>query len=217
MNRKTDLNIDDTFLIRLQPDTKVNFASGDLLAITPEVDNVKRLYSIGKIDNDILLSIKKHEFGVCSKILLGLDKNELLKANIEKNKSFHFPKKSKEVILIANGTGIAPYLGMLNTTVKTHVFCGLRTKASCNIYKPFLKTSKVHFAFSQEKNKEYVQDSIAKQEALVTSVLKNKGVIMICGSVAMMKEVLLVLESISIKNLKKDLHHFKNQIKTDCY
>ena len=214
---KTNLNIDDTFLIRLQPDQKLNFTSGDLLAITPEKDNVKRLYSIGKIEDDILLSIKKHEFGVCSKLLLGLNNNETLKASIEKNKSFHFPTKAKEVILIANGTGIAPFLGMLNTNTKTHVFCGLRTKASSNLYKSYLNTSNIHFAFSQENNREYIQDNIAKQEELVTSVLKNKGVIMICGSVAMMKEVVSVLENITRKHLNKDLNHFKNQIKTDCY
>lgn len=40
---------------------------------------------------------------------------------------------------------------------------------------------------------------------------------MICGSVAMKNNVLSVLEKITIKNLAKNLSHFKNQIKTDCY
>ena len=214
---KTNLNIDDTFLIRLQPDKKLKFESGDLLAITPEKDNVKRLYSIGKVKNDILLSIKKHEFGVCSNLLSDLNTNDILKATIEQNKEFHFPKKAKEVILIANGTGIAPYLGMLNSTTKTHVFCGLRTKASAEIYKPYVKTDNLHFTFSQEENKEYVQQTIAKQEELISNVLKNKGVIMICGSIAMMNEVLRVIENSALENLGKNLNHFKNQIKTDCY
>lgn len=213
----TNLNIDDTFLIRLQPDKKLKFSSGDLLAIIPENDNVKRLYSIGKIKNDILLSIKKHQYGVCSQLLFNLNKNDVLKANIEKNKNFHFPAKAKEVILIANGTGIAPYLGMLNKTTKTHIFCGLRTKASTTIYKPYLHNKNVHYAFSKEENHEYIQDVIAQQETLISSVLKNKGVIMICGSVAMMNEVLAIIENIALKNLSKKLNQLKNQIKTDCY
>ncbi len=213
----TNLNVDDTFLIRLQPEKKLKFSSGDLLAIIPEKDNVKRLYSIGKIKNDILLSIKKHEYGVCSQLLFNLNKNDVLKASIEKNKNFHFPAKAKEVILIANGTGIAPYLGMLNNTTKTHVFCGLRTKASKAIYKPYLHNKNVQYAFSKEENHQYIQDVIAQQETLISSVLKNKGMIMICGSVAMMNEVLTVLESITIKKLNKDLSKFKKQIKTDCY
>jgi len=214
---KTIINIDDTFLIRLQPAKKINFTSGDLLAITSEKDQVKRLYSIGKIENDILLSIKKHEFGICSQFLLSLNENDILKANIEKNKDFHFPKKAKEVILIANGTGIAPYLGMLETNTKTHLFCGLRTKESIKIYNPYLKTTNTYFTFSKEENKQYVQDIIALQETLITSVIKNKGVIMICGSSAMMSKVLVVIEKITLKNLNKTVHQLKQQIKTDCY
>lgn len=161
---KTPINIDDIFLIRLQPCKKINFNSGDLLAIRPKQDPVKRLYSIGKIGDDLLLCIKKHPFGVGSQLLLNLNKKDILTANIEKNKEFNFPKKAKEVILIANGTGIAPYLGMLDSNIKTHIFCGLRTKASAEVYKPYLNTNTIHFAFSKEGNRFYVQDSIAQQE-----------------------------------------------------
>jgi len=215
---KTQSNIDDTFLIRLRPTKKINFTSGDLLAIIPTIDNVKRLYSIAKIDNDILLSIKKHEFGICSNLLHNLKLGDTISASIEKNKSFHFPKKAKEVILIANGTGIAPYLGMLqNNSTKTHVFCGLRTKASVNIYKPHIENTNINFAFSQEENNTYVQDVIVKQEELVVSVLQHKGVIMICGSVAMMNATLSVLENIIQKHFNASLDKFEKQIKTDCY
>jgi len=56
---RTDLNSDNTFLLRLHSQSKVPFESGDLLAFYPKEDSVERLYSIAKIDEDILLSVKK--------------------------------------------------------------------------------------------------------------------------------------------------------------
>ncbi|MDG1730955.1 MAG: PepSY domain-containing protein [Polaribacter sp.] len=219
---KTKLNNDNSFLIRLKPTKKLRFSSGDLLSITPKEDNIERLYSIGKIENDILLSIKKHEFGVCSNLLLNLNKENILSARIQKNKEFHFLKKQKNTILIANGTGIAPFLGMLDSPIITHLFWGGRTKGSLKMYSPFLYAlpkNNLHIAFSQEGNKKYVQDLILEKGKLITSTLKNNGTIMICGSIAMMNGVLKVIEKISLEKLDSPLSKFKknNQIKTDCY
>ncbi|WP_028890893.1 PepSY domain-containing protein [Tenacibaculum sp. 47A_GOM-205m] len=221
---KTELNNDDSFLVRLQPTKKLRFNSGDLLVITPKEDNIERLYSIGKIENDIILSIKKHELGVCSNLLYQLEENESIQASIQPNKDFHFPKKNKEVILIANGTGIAPFLGMLQQKngTKTHLFWGGRTQESLKIYTPLLnniENNNIHIAYSQERNKEYVQDLLLKEENTIASVLLNGGTIMICGSIKMLKGVENALEQIVLNKLNTSLNHFKknNQIKTDCY
>ncbi|WCC45329.1 PepSY domain-containing protein [Tenacibaculum finnmarkense] len=224
---KTLLNNDACFLIRLKPIKKIKFTSGDLMAIIPKKDGVKRLYSVGKIENDVLLSVKKHEFGVCSNLLFNLEKNTILKAKIEKNKAFQYPKKSKKVILIANGTGIAPFLGMLNNSGETHLFWGGRTQESLKIYLPFLSDlnpKNIHISYSQEKNKiakQYVQDSIFNEPDLIADTLKNNGSILICGSVAMMNGVLKVLAQIALQKLNTPIDKFnatyKRQIKTDCY
>ena len=219
---KTDINIDSSFLIRLRPAKKLKFTSGDLLAITPKEDNIERLYSIGKIDNDILLSIKKHELGICSNLLLNLNIDETLFARIQENKEFHFQKKSKNNILIANGTGIAPYLGMLNAPSTTHLFWGGRTEQSLKIYTPYLNslsTNNIHIAYSKEQNNQYVQDIVLKEKKLIASILKNGGTIMICGSISMMNGVLAVLEEITLTQLNTPLNTFQKtkKIKTDCY
>lgn len=221
---KTDLNNDDSFLIRLQPTKKLRFNSGDLLAITPKKDNIERLYSVGKINNDIVLSIKKHDLGVCSNLLYQLEENEIIQASIQQNKDFYFPKRKKEVVLIANGTGIAPFLGMLQhkNGTKAHLFWGGRTKESLRMYAPLLKNiekNNIHIAYSQEKEKEYVQDLLLKKETIITTVLQNGGTIMICGSIKMLKGVEKVLEQITSTKLNTSLDYFKkkNQIKTDCY
>ncbi|APG66423.1 FAD-binding oxidoreductase [Tenacibaculum todarodis] len=216
---KTDLNSDDSFLIRLKPTKKLQFQSGDLVSITPSEDNIERLYSVGKIDNDILLSVKKHQFGICSNLLFNLNKEDYLIAKVEKNKQFHFPKKANETVLIANGTGIAPFLGMLNSDSKTHLFWGGRTQNSLKMYAPYLKNKIIYTAYSQEQNKEYVQDLVLKEQHLIATVLKNNGTIMICGSVSMMNGVLKTLEQITKNQLNTPLNKFQkvNRIKTDCY
>ena len=219
---------DSTFLITLKPNTNT-FTSGDLLAIYPENDYRERLYSIGKVDGNIQLSVKLHENGLGSGFLNTLKIGAHFKARIIKNKAFHFPKKASKVILIANGTGIAPFLGMIDQNTKnieTHFYYGLRQNASFNLYRDALnencnskKLNKLKLAFSREEPKAYVQD-VLKQDALfIAEALKSKGMIMICGSLAMQNDVFTVLNTITTEHLNLPLSEFieRNQIKTDCY
>ncbi|TPN87021.1 PepSY domain-containing protein [Aquimarina algicola] len=227
---RSERNTDDTFLLRLRPQHHINFESGDLLAFYPKEDQVERLYSIGKVDNDLLLAIKKHEFGICSNYFSKLTPKETIKAVIKRNPDFHLPNTQKEIILIANGTGIAPFLGMIlnhQNFDKTHLFWGGRTKTSIKIYDDLLrqgvsskKISSLHLAYSQEEEKkEYIQDLVAKESRLVANALHNNGIVMICGSIAMQKDIIKTLETIVTTELGTPLANFqrKNQIKMDCY
>lgn len=217
---------DDTFLITLKSTTR-KFISGDLLAIYPKTDYRERLYSIGKVDNHMQLSIKLHENGLGSGFLNSLNKDDSFKARIISNSAFHFPQKASRVILIANGTGIAPFLGMLKQNTKqleTHLYYGLRQNESFDIYKSALKESQcknqlssLNLAFSRETPKTYVQDLIKRDTLFIAETIKNNGVIMICGSLAMQNDVLSVLNSITSESLNQPLEHFNNQLKTDCY
>ena len=75
------------------------------------------------------------------------------------------------------------------------------------------------FAFSREENKQYVMDLIRKDENYFANLLGENGIIMICGSLKMQKDVEKILDEISQKFLGKPLQHFiKNgQILSDCY
>ena len=200
-----------------------------MLSISLKNENKNRLYSVAKIDKSILLSIKKHEFGICSTYLNNLDLKENLSAHIQENKQFHFPKKATEGILIANGTGIAPFLGMIqkNKKKKIHLFWGGKTKESLKIYNEFISKalenkslSTFKSVFSQEQQEKiYVQYILKNHAKLVVDVLKNGNVIMICGSIAMQKGVESELEKIVNTHLNTSLTEFINrgQIKTDCY
>ena len=151
--------------------------------------------------------------------------------HIEKNKGFKFPFTNKEVVMIANDTGITPFIGMINDEkrkhLKTYLFWGGYTFDSFKTYassvdKAFYskRLSGLYVGFSEaESQKRYVQDIMMEKASLIARVLQNGGIIMICGSVAMKTEVTKTLNHIVVSELNTFLSVFEaeNQIKSDCY
>ncbi|PRD53972.1 PepSY domain-containing protein [Sphingobacterium gobiense] len=214
-----------TFKIVLQPQGRQSFQSGDLLAIYPAGDGRERLYSIGKKDGDIQLMVKLYPNGLGSEFLYNLTKDHSISARIVVNKGFHFPKKAPAVVMIANGTGIAPFLGMIEENKKkipVRLYAGFRyNNALSKQYRQFAdeaitsgKLIDFQMAFSREEERKYVMDLIREDIAFFSELLKNEGVIMICGSLAMQKDVEEILADICIT---RDLGNYKGQILTDCY
>jgi sulfite reductase (NADPH) flavoprotein alpha-component len=225
---KTDMleHPDSIFNLTLKPHKTPKFTSGDLLAVYPKNDYRERLYSIANINNNIQLSVKHHKNGLGSEYLQKLSPNTIIKARVLRNTSFHFPKKASKVIFIANGTGIAPFLGMLaqnKQQIETHLYLGLRSSRSFESYEKDLqkslsenKLNKLNLALSNETEKIYVQDLVHNDAKLMIETLKNQGYIMICGSLAMHKGVMLVLEKICEAE-NTNLNSYGHLIKSDCY
>jgi sulfite reductase (NADPH) flavoprotein alpha-component len=113
LEKTTVSDTEKTFLLTLRAGMRTQFTSGDLLAIYPNNDNKERLYSIAKNNGNIQLAIKLHPHGLGSEFLNNVTVGAIIKARIIHNEAFHFPKKVKKVALISNGTGIAPFLGMI--------------------------------------------------------------------------------------------------------
>jgi sulfite reductase (NADPH) flavoprotein alpha-component len=219
----------DSFTVSLQPRKKLRVNSGDLLAIYPENNHRERLYSIGVIDKEIRLNVKLHADGFGSGFLQRLSAEEKINARIIRNEHFHFPRKAAEVIMISNGTGIAPFLGMISQNTKctpVHLYCGFRERSTYERYESFLEQSRtgkkvesIFVAYSREDEKHYVSDLVKRDANLITGILSRKGVVMICGSLAMQKDVMVMLETICQLNTGKSISYFQshNQILTDCY
>jgi len=227
VTHRSKVNVDDTFLISLKPNKKLNFTSGDLLSITPQGETRKRQYSIAKIGNEIVLSVKKNALGVCANYLATLHEKDRILGKIQPNKKFHFPAKAKDVILIANGTGIAPFLGMIqeNKKVRIHLFWGGRTTKSLALYTKYIEAAlenktlcSFQAAYSQEQKK-YVQELLENQTTLIANLLKKDGVVLICGSLNMQFAVEKVLGNIASQELNTSIEALKEkkQIRTDCY
>jgi sulfite reductase (NADPH) flavoprotein alpha-component len=219
----------ESFTVSLKMRKRLPVKSGDLMAIYPLNDHRERLYSIGVIDGEIRLNVKLHEGGIGSSFLRQLKVGQMLKARIIVNKHFHFPKGAPEVLMISNGTGIAPFLGMINENSKhkpCHLYCGFREHASYERYRAYLDDNKVQSkllslypAFSRETTKQYVSDLIERDADFIANLLKRGGVIMICGSLAMLKDVMDILEGICQSQTGKGISFYQshNQVLTDCY
>lgn len=219
-----------TFILTLRANMRAKFASGDLLAIYPANDSRERLYSVGNHSGNIQLVVKLHPHGLGSGFLNNLEAGNTIKARIINNKAFHFPAKAPKVALISNGTGIAPFLGMIEQNSKkteTHLYCGFRMETeTVSGYKKFSdemiqkqKLTSFHLALSREAEHIYVMDLIKRDAVFFVNLLQQGGVIMICGSLAMQKDVEIILNDLCLVNSIKNLYDYKKngQLLTDCY
>ncbi|MBD3581783.1 PepSY domain-containing protein [Flavobacterium selenitireducens] len=227
--KKTDSDVGNAFVVQLEPKKNRHFRSGDLLNIYPAGDHRERQYSIGKVGKSIQLSIKRHEFGLGSTFFYDLNVGQTVTGRIVPNPEFHFDQKAKSTILVSNGTGIAPFLGMIDENLlesECHLYCGFRNSRSFEPYRDFIETkirsrklSKLNLAYSREGEKSYVKDLLARDADFVAELLKSGGQILICGSLPMQNNVLELLTGICENELKKPLSHFQSsgQVKMDCY
>ena len=230
LNKTLISDTEHTFLMTLRTNRSTKFTSGDLLAIYPKNDNQERLYSIGKHNGNIQLVVKLHPSGLGSGYLYTVEPGSVFKARIIKNQTFHFPKKASKVALISNGTGIAPFLGMMEQNKKKteiHLYCGFRKAtetvsgyekfATEMIHKKQLKS--FHLALSREENHNYVMDLIKRDTDFFVDLLTQGGVVMICGSLAMQKDVEAVLDTLCLDKTGKGIADYKTnrQVLTDCY
>ncbi|MCD9576744.1 PepSY domain-containing protein [Flavobacterium soyae] len=219
-----------TFILTLCANSRTKFASGDLLAIYPANDSRERLYSIGNHSGNVQLVVKLHPNGLGSGFLNNLEIGDTIKARIINNKAFHFPNKAPKIAFISNGTGIAPFLGMIEqnkTKKEIHLYSGFRMETpTLQAYKKFAgimiqkeHLDNFHVALSREAEHIYVMDLIKRDTAFFIDLLKQGGVIMICGSLTMQKDVETILDELCLANGNKTLLDYKNngQLLTDCY
>ncbi len=219
----------NNFKIELKPSRKIIFRSGDLIAFKPPKSNEERYYSIGKNnENNILLSLKKHEQGLCSMYLDELKPKEKIRARIVNNINFHLPIEFDNLVLISNGTGIAPLLGMAFENIerkKVQMYWGAKHTQTLKLYSNIInqlidddKITEFNDVYSQSKKhkKMYVQDLIIENQNEFKSLTHEKSYIMICGSKEMGSDVLRTLSKVIGKSKFEQLID-KEQILIDTY
>jgi len=219
-----------TFTLVLKALGKMKVQSGDLLAIYPAQDQRERFYSIGCKDGMIQLVVKLFPEGFGSGFLYQLKPDQVLEARVMANPSFHFPKVAPAVALIANGTGIAPFLGMIAENqhkIPVKLYAGFRTNNEMTAqYLQFTDEQKkqghlndVQLAFSREQHGQYVMDLIRQDGAYFVELLEQKGCILLCGSLRMQQDVEATLNEMLLASTGKPISSYKEngQILTDCY
>tara|TARA_R110002072_G_scaffold192136_4_gene348967 strand:- start:2153 stop:4345 length:2193 start_codon:yes stop_codon:yes gene_type:complete len=230
MKLSSKKSIGDLSVLDLSPSQKIRATSGDLLAILAPGEKRARLYSLAVFkEGNLSIALRKHEFGICSQHLSKLNIGDQTQAMLKKNREFHLPKKAKEVLMICNGTGVMPFLGMIENckpTIKFHLYWGIKNPDSKSLYKEKLDSisqnsglENFKIAYSQKDERLYVQNLIQKEQGLICKMLKNGATIMICGSISMQADVLKLLQKTSQEGLGKPLSYFENrgQLKMDCY
>jgi sulfite reductase (NADPH) flavoprotein alpha-component len=221
---KGDIGEDGLFNLLIKPPITSSYQSGDLLSIEFK-EGQERLYSIAKIKDGLLLSVKKHTGGLGSEFLFSLDPDKKFKARIIRNDHFYLPKTSNPLILIANGTGIAPFIGMIEQAKKSRditLYFGIANRDSHEKMTARLNKKRInhfHLAYSREEPFKYVQDLISNHAENLTDKLQKNADIMICGSLAMEQEVSLALDSILKNKLNSSFSDFKKNGRyySDCY
>lgn len=221
-----------TFIIRFQQLKNKKIQSGDLIAIYPLNNHIERLYSIGIVNDALQIVVKLHEHGIGSQYLFNLKQQDTIKVRIVKNSKFQLPKHASNILMIANGTGIGPFLGMINQhehkpANKMQLLCGFRApSALTNYYTDYLNhamransLNTFEFAYSRVYPNRYVLDLIKMNYNDIITILSNQGIIMICGSIAMQQDVENILDAICKEHMQMPLTYYKsnNQILTDCY
>ncbi|AWV99547.1 hypothetical protein DJ013_15780 [Arcticibacterium luteifluviistationis] len=218
--------LDDTFLLEIAlPEEAGNVNSGDLLGVYLPDSNIERYYSIAFIKslNRIVLSVKRT--GLCSNYLGALNTGDEIQAFIKPNESFYPDANASKVLLIGNGTGIAPFLGFVenNKDAEMSLLWGGQTQDSFALYEPLLNDfsglKACHLAFSREMPKTYVQDVVRQNKVRVASTLKAGGQIMLCGSLKMREGVYENLEQILAEFGLPSVNELigSGKILSDCY
>ena len=107
-----------------------------------------------------------------------------------------------------------------------HLYCGFRRATETVLgYKKFAnemiekqQLQSFHLALSREEEHQHVMDLIKHDAAFFIDLLTNGGIVMICGSLAMQKDVETVLDNILFQTSSTiSDYKAKGQVLTDCY
>ncbi|MEO8600580.1 MAG: nitric oxide synthase, partial [bacterium] len=132
------------------------------------------------------------------------------------------------VILIGAGTGIGPLAGFIRNNTGQHpmyLYWGGRDPASDFLYEPELRgyltdhrLTQLHAAFSRVKDRAYVQDSISDDAVQMRRLIAQGGQVLICGSRAMAKNVMEVLDQVLAPlNLSVQMLKAEGRYREDVY
>jgi sulfite reductase alpha subunit-like flavoprotein len=218
----------------IEIETNAKYQPGDSIGIKIG-DNSPRLYSISSAidahEGEIHLTVKKVDNGLCSAYLADLKIGNELEFYVSPNNSFRLPDGNKDIIMIAAGTGIAPFRAFLNQrysdgiTGKNWLFFGEQYSHLDFLYQAelqdFLESgllTKLTLAFSRDQEEKiYVQNRIKENANKIKDWLNNGAYLYICGDKeGMAKEVNEALsQSIGESTLNKLIE--ENRYLKDVY
>lgn len=216
LTREANLSRLSSFIQYSDPVSPQEFAS-KLPPLLP------RLYSISssmkEVGKELHLLVKVVRYEEQGAIRLGTASSFLctqaplgssLRIFFEKEKSFSLPIKPKPIIMIATGTGIAPFRAFMQerkeSLEKNWLFFGERRKQLDFYFEDFWqelvqqKKMKIDLAFSRDENRCYVQEKMKEQAQELWHWIQSDAHIYVCGNANKMgKAVDATLHQIAIE------------------
>ena len=170
------------------------YAAGDLLGIVPPGSVIPRYYSLASDSRDGFLEIcvRKLSGGVCSEFLHAAQPGDTIDGFVRSNPDFRPIRGRKPVVMIGNGTGIAPFAGFIRSNRKRqpmHLYWGGRNRNSDFLYGDALaacltdhRLETRSIAFSRSGGGEYVQDRVREDGDRLRALAQSGAQFLICGS-----------------------------------
>ncbi|WP_099864231.1 benzoyl-CoA 2,3-epoxidase subunit BoxA [Pararhizobium haloflavum] len=179
-----------------------------------------RLYSISSPrdgerpnTNNLSLTVKREEHGVCSNYVCDLKKGDEVKLTGPFGATFLMPNDPQaNIVMICTGTGSAPFRAFTMRRQRTageggammRLFFGARTSDALPYFGPLKKVPDTvlekHLVFSRAEavEKEYVQDRMLKQKASLAELIRADDThVYVCGLKAMEEGVEAAFQAIA--------------------
>ncbi|CDR95503.1 flavodoxin and oxidoreductase NAD-binding domain containing protein, putative [Babesia bigemina] len=172
-------------------------------------------YKVSPAAGDFFVRQRNYE-GACTHYLCSLKQGDSVKL-FRRPSAFSSVEglDARPLVMIANGAGVAPFRAFWQNgrnDLKRILFLGFRTEAHI-LYAEEVEQLKampnytVHIALSRSKTPMYVQHILRKHMEEVVDILKNDGVVCVCGSKPMGAQVKAIIQHFTktdIAELKAD-------------
>lgn len=192
--------------------------SGDLLRV--QVPGGFRYYSISRTDTGIELLVKYHTGGLASEIFKNAIPGSNIRAALETNPDFKL-KTNHATLLVSNGVGLAPFLGMLRNRneSKVQIYAGFRylepQVESWIRELEALNPDKLFLSFSGDSERpERITNQIQRNKSDIQQHFHTGGHMMLCGSIGLKHEIEKILSGFGL-NVEK--LYSNGQLHSDCY
>jgi sulfite reductase (NADPH) flavoprotein alpha-component len=185
------------------------FVAGDLLGVLAPGSAVPRYYSLasGRRDGFVEICVRRMSGGVCSVYLHALQPGDSIQAFVRPNPGFVLDGEKAPVLLIGNGTGVAPLAGFVRGNrqrAPMHLYFGARDPARDFYFGAELerwrgeqRLASLHTVFSRVPDGGgYVQDALRRDGARLRELLASGACVRVCGSRPMAAGVAQVLDGI---------------------
>ncbi|EPJ49524.1 MAG: hypothetical protein OFPII_00220 [Osedax symbiont Rs1] len=141
-----------------------------------------------------LLQVDRQKYGMCSGFLCQrLERRQSVRAFVKPNNHFQLPSVDKNIIMIATGSGVAPYIGFMQARIKNSgaqnwLILGNRHPEKDYLFEQQLNNwsqcnnVRLDLSFSRVTNGQYVQQHIKQNWSQIIAQLRDGAVVYVCGS-----------------------------------